>query len=161
VPKERLENKLIRQLYLSFNIQTSNYFIDMSASTSSYRDRNYIAKDIILKLVEYKELNKTHLINFCGLNLKKHRYILDGLEANGLIHKIQLSTGKRMIAIYKPTQKGIECCRTILEPYEKMFPRTKRSIIISNANNNEVLTIGMRKSLMESNLIRSEKLFSV
>ena len=27
--------------------------------------------------------------------------------------------------MYKPTMKGIEFCRSILEPYEKMFPRKK------------------------------------
>ena len=49
----------------------------MSGSQTSYRDRIYIVKDIILKLVEYGELNQTALISFCGLNLKKHRSIFD------------------------------------------------------------------------------------
>ena len=59
----------------------------MSLSPSSYRDRIYIIQDIILKLTEYGELNQTALISFSGLNLKKHRCILDELEVNGLIHK--------------------------------------------------------------------------
>jgi hypothetical protein len=33
-----------------------------------------------------------------------------------------------MVTVYKPTQKGIEFCRSILEPYEKMFPRRKSTI---------------------------------
>jgi predicted transcriptional regulator len=108
----------------------------MFGSMSPQRDRNYIIEDIILKLVEYGELNQTGLISFCGLNIKKHRYILDELEVNGLIHKSQLPTRKRVIAIYKPTQKGIEFCRSILEPYERMFPRRKESVVIVNNNTN-------------------------
>ncbi len=97
----------------------------MSGSTTSYRDRIYIVKDIILKLVEYGELNQTALVSFCGLNLKKHKPILDDLEANGLIARTERMVGKRTVAIYHPTQRGIEFSRNILEPYEKMFPRRK------------------------------------
>jgi predicted transcriptional regulator len=97
----------------------------LSGSPSSYRDRIYIVKDIILKLVEYGELNQTALVSFCGLNLKKHKPILDDLEANGLIDRIEKMVGKRTVAIYRPTHSGIEFSRTILEPYEKMFPRRK------------------------------------
>jgi predicted transcriptional regulator len=99
----------------------------MSGSLISHRDRIYIIKDVILKLVEYGELNQTALVSFCGLNLKKHKDIFDNLESNELISRNEISYGKRMTAIYKPTQKGIEFCRTILEPYEKMFPRNKGS----------------------------------
>ena len=97
----------------------------MSGSSGSYRDRIYIVKDIILKLVERGELNQTALLSFCGLNLKKHKPILDDLESNGMVSRIEESLGKRIITIYRPTQKGIEFCRDILEPYEKMFPRRK------------------------------------
>lgn len=97
----------------------------MSGSPSSYRDRIYIVKDIILKLVEYGELNQTALVSFCGLNLKKHKPILDDLEANGLISREEKMIGKRTVAIYHVTRSGMEFCRTILEPYEKMFPRRK------------------------------------
>jgi predicted transcriptional regulator len=99
----------------------------MSGSTSSYRDRIYIVKDIILKLVEYGELNQTALVSFCGLNLKKHKPILDDLEANGLIIRTERMIGKRTVAVYTTSQRGIEFCRDILEPYEKMFPRKKES----------------------------------
>lgn len=97
----------------------------MSGSPSSYRDRIYIVKDIILKLIEYGELNQTALVSFCGLNLKKHKPILDDLESNGLIRREEKMIGKRTVAIYHATQSGMEFCRTILEPYEKMFPRRK------------------------------------
>jgi predicted transcriptional regulator len=107
----------------------------MSLSPISYRDRIYIVEDIILKLVEHGELNQTALVSFCGLNLKKHRCILDELQVNGFISKSELPFGKRMVAIYKPTQKGVEFCRSILEPYERMFPRRKESVV--NNNNNE------------------------
>jgi predicted transcriptional regulator len=100
----------------------------VSGSESSYRDRIYIVKDLILKLIEHNELNQTTLLSFCGLNLKKHKSILDDLEANNFISKTELPYGKRRMVIYKPTRKGIEFCTNILEPYEKVFPRRKTSI---------------------------------
>ena len=109
-----------------------------TTTTSSYRDRIYMIKDIILKLVEYGELNQTALISFTGLNLKKHRCILDELEVNGLIQKSESPFGKRMVIVYKPTQKGIEFCRSILEPYERIFPRKKESVVALNNNINNV-----------------------
>ncbi|MFL6356418.1 MAG: winged helix-turn-helix domain-containing protein [Nitrososphaeraceae archaeon] len=105
----------------------------MSLSPTSYRDRIYMIEDIILKLVEHGELNQTALISFCGLNLKKHRCILDELEVNGLIQKCESPFGKRTVTVYKPTQKGVEFCRSILEPYERMFPRRKESVVNNNA----------------------------
>jgi predicted transcriptional regulator len=100
----------------------------MSGSPRSYRDRIYIVKDVILKLVEYGELNQTALISFCGLNLKKHKPILEDVEHNELIEKREVIRGKRMVTIYRPSQKGMQFCRDILEPYEKMFPRRKDEI---------------------------------
>ena len=76
-------------------------------------------------LVQYGELNQTALVSFCGLNLKKHKPILDQLETNDLITSMEKSLGKRVITVYKPSPKGIEFCKTILEPYEKVFPRKK------------------------------------
>jgi predicted transcriptional regulator len=116
-------------------------YISMSLTPTSYRDRIYMIEDIILKLVEYGELNQTALISFSGLNLKKHRCILDELEVNGLIQKDESPFGKRMVIVYKPTQKGIEFCRSVLEPYERIFPRKKESVvdvnnIINNTSNN-------------------------
>jgi predicted transcriptional regulator len=92
-------------------------------SIRSYRDRNYIIKDIISKLVQHGELNKSNLMSYCGLNVKKHEYIIDDLESNGLIIKNEVFQGKRTITIYKPTQKGLEFYRGILQSYEKTFPR--------------------------------------
>lgn len=100
----------------------------MSGSPISYRDRIYIVKDVILKLVEYGELNQTALVSFCGLNLKKHKPILEDIEHNELIERREATIGKRIVTIYKPTQKGMAFCRDILEPYEKMFPRRKDEI---------------------------------
>ena len=97
----------------------------MSGSPSSYRDRIYMVKDVILKLVEYGELNQTALVSFCGLNLKKHKSILEDIEENELIERREVTLGKRIVTIYRPTQKGVAFCRDILDPYEKMFPRRK------------------------------------
>jgi predicted transcriptional regulator len=97
----------------------------MSGSAISYRDRIYIVKDVILKLVEYGELNQTALVSFCGLNLKKHKPVLEDIERNELIERREMTIGKRTVTIYRPTQKGMSFCRDILEPYERMFPRRK------------------------------------
>ncbi|HYY49538.1 MAG TPA: hypothetical protein VE643_01605 [Nitrososphaeraceae archaeon] len=102
-------------------------------------------EDIILKLVEYGELNQTALISFSGLNLKKHRCILDELEVNGLIQRGESPFGKRMVIVYKPTQKGIEFCRSVLEPYERIFPRNKESVVVNNSRDNIA-----GKSILES-----------
>ena len=65
------------------------------SSIRSYRDRIYIVKDILSKLGQHGELNKSNLISYCGLNLKKHKYILDDLETNNLIIKNEISQGKK------------------------------------------------------------------
>jgi predicted transcriptional regulator len=105
----------------------------MSGSPTSYRDRIYIVKDVILKLVEYGELNQTALVSFCGLNLKKHKSILEDIEHNELIQRRETTIGKRTVTIYSPTQKGMSFCRDILEPYEKMFPRRKDEMKKTNS----------------------------
>jgi len=98
----------------------------------SHRDRIYIIRDIIMKLVEYGQLNQTALVSFCGLNLKKHRSIFDKMEFNGLIIKTEKPLGKRTVTVYSASQKGLEFCRAIIEPYEKLFPRS------SDTNGNDI-----------------------
>lgn len=95
----------------------------------NYRDKIYIIKDIISLLAEYGELNQTALVSYSGLNLKKHKHILDGLESRQLISKSLVEDGKRTVTIYKVTQKGLEFCRVIIEPYEELFPRKTNSDI--------------------------------
>ncbi|NDB31881.1 MAG: hypothetical protein EB163_01130 [Nitrososphaeria archaeon] len=95
----------------------------------NYRDKIYIIKDIISLLAEYGELNQTALVSYSGLNLKKHKHILDGLESRQLISKSLVEDGKRTVTIYKVTQKGLEFCRVIIEPYEELFPRRTNSDI--------------------------------
>ena len=113
----------------------------MSGSPSSYRDRIYIVKDVILKLVEYGELNQTALVSFCGLNMKKHKSILDDLEANGLIERVETNIGKRSITMCRPTQQGIVFCHDILEAYERMFPRRKQNIATDGKNHLMLLLV--------------------
>jgi len=95
------------------------------AVTKGYRDKIYIIKDIILLLAQYGELNQTTLVSYSGLNLKKHKHIIDELESRQIITKSVLQDGKRSITIYKATAKGMEFCRNIIEPYEDLFPRKK------------------------------------
>lgn len=126
---------LTRKLYVG---ACHRILATLSGSPSSYRDRIYIVKDIILKLVEYGELNQTALVSFCGLNLKKHKVILDDLQQNGLITRSEIMVRKRVVAIYRPTPTGIEFCRNILEPYETMFPRRKDDANPVDGNNNNI-----------------------
>ena len=124
----------------------------MSGSPSSYRDRIYMVKDVILKLVEYGELNQTALVSFCGLNLKKHKSILEDIEENELIERREVTLGKRIVTIYRSTQKGVAFCRDILDPYEKMFPRRKDEVAVKDTSapeDNEKKTKNLNKgSLM-------------
>jgi predicted transcriptional regulator len=67
------------------------------ADFRKYRDRIYIVKDIILTLSEYGQLNQTSLFSFCGLNISKHKGILDNLEENEMIQSEEVLEGKRKI----------------------------------------------------------------
>ncbi|MGI0060021.1 MAG: winged helix-turn-helix domain-containing protein [Nitrosotalea sp.] len=91
-----------------------------------YRDRVYIRKDIILKLTEHGELNQTSLLSYCGLNLMKHKDILESLERKGFIKRTEQAWGNKKIIKYAVTQKGREFCKLILEPYEDIFPRHEK-----------------------------------
>ena len=97
------------------------------ASSKGYRDPLYIIKDIILTLAEFGELNQTSLVSFCGLNLTKHKHFLDDLEEKQMIVKYEQKQGKRDVMMYKTTPRGLEFCRTILEPYEDIFPRKTKT----------------------------------
>jgi len=111
-------------ILLEYNLYTEQLHPNLVSNSQSHRDRIYIIRDIIMKLVEYGQLNQTALVSFCGLNLKKHRSIFDKMELNGLIIKTEKSLGKRTVTVYSATQKGLEFCRSIIEPYEKLFPRS-------------------------------------
>ena len=76
-------------------------------------------------LSQYGELNQTKLLSYCGLNLAKHREILDELKRKGLIERNEVPWGKKTIVNYKLSPKGFEFCKMILQPYEDMFPRGK------------------------------------
>lgn len=97
------------------------------ADPKKYRDRIYIVKDIILTLSEYGQLNQTALFSFCGLNISKHKDILDSLEENEMIQSEEVMEGKRKITLFRATSKGIEFCSQIIAPYEKLFPRKEKS----------------------------------
>jgi len=105
------------------NAGLPGYNQSIGLSSHEYRDRVYIRKDIILKLTEYGELNQTSLLSYCGLNLVKHKDILDDMEAKGIIKRTEEPWGNKRIIKYSVTEKGREFCRLILDPYEEMFPR--------------------------------------
>jgi len=85
----------------------------------------YIVKDIILKLVEYAELNQTVPVSFSSLNFKKHKPILDNLQQHDMIQR-----GKRLLENeQRPLSTdigGLAFCNDILEPYERVFSAQKR-----------------------------------
>jgi len=97
------------------------------ADSRKYRDRIYIVKDIILTLSEYGQLNQTTLFSFCGLNISKHKEILESLEENEMIQSEESLEGKRKITFFKATSKGLDFCSQIIAPYEKLFPRKEKS----------------------------------
>jgi predicted transcriptional regulator len=99
------------------NILTRNH--------SAYRERIYIIKDLITKLFEKGDLDQTSLIGFCGLNLIRHKALLDLMESNNLIDSTRVTSGKKISTIYKHTPKGVQFCTEILGPFEQMFPRKK------------------------------------
>lgn len=76
-------------------------------------------------LSEYGELNQTKLLSYCGLNIAKHREILDDMEQKELIERKEEPWGKKTIIKYKVSPKGHDFFKLILEPYEEMFPRTE------------------------------------
>ncbi len=87
------------------------------------RERIYIRKDIILKLVEHGELNQSQLMSYCGLNNVKHREVVEELVRRGLILRVEEPWGSKKIIKYTASEKGKELAREILEPYEALFPR--------------------------------------
>jgi predicted transcriptional regulator len=98
------------------------------SSTKEYRDKIYIRKDILLKLSKYGSLNQTALLSFCGLNLQKHKKILEEMESKGLIDRTEELWGTKKVTQFKATELGKKFCKMILEPYESMFPRKKKQI---------------------------------
>ena len=68
-------------------------------------------------------MTQTKLLAYCGLNLVKHKEILDDMGKKGILTKFKVKWGTKIITKYKVTQKGREFCQMILEPYEEMFPR--------------------------------------
>jgi predicted transcriptional regulator len=95
--------------------------------TRIHRDKIHIIKDIIMLLAQYGQLNQTTLVSYCGLNLKKHRHILDELEANEMIAKSTQNDDRRTVTVYKVTRRGLDFCRDIIGPYEELFPRKVES----------------------------------
>lgn len=77
-------------------------------------------------LSQHEKMNQTKLLSYCGLNLAKHREILDELKRKGLIEQSKEAWGKKTITNYKLSAKGFEFCKIILEPYEDMFPRGEK-----------------------------------
>ena len=102
-------------------------------SPKTYRGPLYIIKDIIVTLAEYGELNQTSLISFCGLNLKTHRHFLDDLEKKQMITRYEKKQGKRNVIMYKTTHEGLVFCRTILQPFEDVFPRKDKTTSPNNS----------------------------
>lgn len=76
-----------------------------------------------MRLAEHGELNQSRLVRYCGLNLVKHREIIDELVRKGMIEKRVEPLGNKSTVIFSITEKGSNFFKMILEPYEEMFPR--------------------------------------
>ena len=70
-------------------------------------------------------MNQTKLLSYSGLNIAKHKEILEDMKQKGLIERREEAWGKKTIIKYKVSPKGHEFFKLILEPYEEMFPREK------------------------------------
>ena len=79
-----------------------------------------------MKLSEYGELTQTKLLAYCGLNMVKHKDILEDMEKKGILTREEEKWGTKTITKYSVTQKGRDFCRMILDPYEEMFPRKEK-----------------------------------
>ncbi len=97
--------------------------IQKNISTVRYRDKSYIVKDLLLALVSSGELNQTTLTRICGINITKHRQILLDLEKNELITKREQMIGKQTTIMYRATVQGCNFFKSILLPFEHVFPR--------------------------------------
>jgi predicted transcriptional regulator len=71
-------------------------------------------------------MNQTKLLSYSGLNIAKHKEILEDMEQKGLIERKEEAWGKKTIINYKVSPKGNEFFKLILEPYEEMFPRSEK-----------------------------------
>jgi predicted transcriptional regulator len=71
-------------------------------------------------------MNQTKLLSYSGLNIAKHKEILEDMEQKGLIERKEEAWGKKTIIKYKVSPKGNEFFKLILEPYEEMFPRSEK-----------------------------------
>lgn len=76
-----------------------------------------------MRLAEYGHLNQSKLVSYCGLNLVKHREIIDELVRKGMVEKKEKAVGNKPTIIFSITEKGSYFFKMILEPYEEMFPR--------------------------------------
>lgn len=77
------------------------------SSPFEYRDRIYIRKDILQKLMQYREFDQTALLSYCGLNLQKHKSLLDEMESKGLISMSEEFRGKKEVVIYRVSDAGV------------------------------------------------------
>ncbi len=71
-------------------------------------------------------MNQTKLLSYSGLNIAKHKEILDDMVQKELLERKEEAWGKKTIIKYKVSPKGSEFFKLILEPYEEMFPRAGR-----------------------------------
>jgi hypothetical protein len=57
----------------------------------------------------------------------------DDMESKNLISRNEKLVGERAVNVYKLTVEGTEFCNSVLEPYEKMFPRKRLTKIDNRA----------------------------
>jgi predicted transcriptional regulator len=90
------------------------------------RDKIYIIKDVMMRLLRTGEMNKSMLLSLCGLNSKIHAFVLDDLEERNFVVRRRTRNGAKEISIYNITYDGMQFCNNILTPYEEVFPRKAR-----------------------------------
>lgn len=91
------------------------------------RDKIYIIRDIMLRLLRSGEMNKSMLLSLCGLNSKLHAFVLDDLESRRFVLRRSEMKGAKEISLYNITHDGMQFCNAVLTPYETVFPRKSTS----------------------------------
>src|SRR5262245_169979 len=77
------------------------------------RDKIYIIRDIMLRLLRSGSMNKSMLLSLCGLNSKLHAFVLDDLESRNFVVRKSEMKGAKEISIYNITHHGMQFCETV------------------------------------------------
>ena len=115
-------------LHLSSMSAQSCYIINSPrprVAAHDYRDRVYIRRDILSKLLDHGELNQSKLMSYCGLNNAAHKGIVVDMADKGLIIRSEEKWGNKTVFMYRISEEGKKFLNDILDRYEQLFSRAE------------------------------------